>query len=111
VTDPDEHIAAALKAFAKQLREAAEVGALEPSSTRKSEARRERLHQIAKEIEVLAEHSQSASYQAFARLLDKARRAGATIAGETVFAVGRTFVGRSYVRPQIAHQSSGPTKL
>jgi hypothetical protein len=99
VTGPDENIAAALRALAEQQRKDAEVSDIEPSSTRKSEARREKLHQIAQEMEVLAENSRSASYQIFARLLDNAKQAGVAVANETVFAVGRAFVGRSYVRP------------
>jgi hypothetical protein len=111
VTGPDENIAAALRAFAEQLREAAETNALEPNSIRKSKARPEQLRAIAKEIDTLAERSQSASYQAFARLLDKARQAGATIASETVFAVGRAFAGHSYVRPDLpVSPSGGPMK-
>jgi hypothetical protein len=60
VTDPDENIAAALRVFAAQLREAAASVALGPSSTGKSAARREQLHQIAQGIELVAENSRSA---------------------------------------------------
>jgi hypothetical protein len=72
VTGPDNNISAALVAFANHLQQAAEAGLAGPFSARQSENRLQRLHQIAKEAEALAEHSESASYQAFARLLAKA---------------------------------------
>jgi Integrase core domain len=46
----------------------------------------------------LAERSESASYQAFARLLAKADGAGATLARETIIAVSSAFLSRPYVR-------------
>ena len=99
MTGPDENIALALRAFALQVQKATEASDLNPSSNRISEEGRQQLLQIAKGIEALAEHSETASYQAFVRLLRKAERAGATIPSNTVFTVGRAFIDRLYVRP------------
>jgi hypothetical protein len=76
-------------------------------SARQSENRLQRLHEISKEAEALAEHSESASYQAFARLLAKAEGVGATIARETIIAVGSAFISRQYVWPKLPASSSG----
>ena len=81
------------------MQKATEASDRNSSSERISEESRQQLLQIAMGIEALAEHSETASYQAFARLLEKAEAAGATIPSDKVFAVGRAFIDRLYVRP------------
>jgi hypothetical protein len=97
----DENIATALFTFAKFVRQTAEVSFQCFLSTQEAEVRRRYLLQIADDAEVLAKYPSSATYQAFARLLNKAQELGAGIARETIIAVASAFIHRPYVRPKL----------
>jgi hypothetical protein len=96
----DDKIAAALLAFAERLKQSAEATFLGFLSAQEAQVRQRELLQIASDVEVLAKHPPTATYQAFERLLNKAQGLGANISRETIIMVGSAFIHRPYVRPK-----------
>jgi len=99
-TSYDDKIAAALLTFAERLRQSAQVTFIGFLSAQEAKMRRRELLQIANEVEILAKHPPTATYQAFEQLLNKAQGLGAKISRETIILVGSAFIHRPYVRPK-----------
>jgi hypothetical protein len=107
LTSYDDNIAAALTAFSKLVRQAGEASFQGFLSRQEAQVRRGHLLQIANDVEALAKHPRTATYQAFERLLNKAQELGANIPRETIITVGSAFIHRPYVRPKLPASSSG----
>jgi hypothetical protein len=93
----DGHVAAALHAFAKDIRRKAEPGRSILLSQVKGEARQQNLEQLAAQAEGLAANPRKATYQGFERILKQVEELGAPAEREIVIAVASAFMQRPYV--------------
>lgn len=93
----DGHVAAALYAFAKEIRRKAEPGRGAPNSHSNGEGRQQNLEQLAARAEGLAANPRKATYQGFERILKQAEELGAPPEREIVIAVASAFMQRPYV--------------
>ena len=94
----DGHVAAALHAFAKDIRRKAEPGrAMLLSQELNGEVRQQNLEQLAAQAEGLAANPRKATYQGFERILKQVEELGAPAEREIVIAVASAFMQRPYV--------------
>jgi hypothetical protein len=93
----DGHVAAALYAFAKDIRRKADPGRTAPASQRNGEFRQQNLEQLAAQAEGLAANPRKATYQAFERILKQAEELGAPAERDIVIAVASAFMQRPYI--------------
>lgn len=92
----DGHVAAALYAFAKDIRRKADPGRA-PRSHSNGEGRQQKLEQLAAEAEGLAANPRRATYQGFERILKRAEELDASAERDVVIAVASAFMQRPYV--------------
>jgi hypothetical protein len=102
----DGHVAAALYAFAKDIRRKADPGRATPSSQRNGEFRQQNLEQLAAQAEGLAANPRKATYQGFERILKQAEELGAPAERDVVIAVASAFMQRPYVSEHRFHYSA-----
>jgi hypothetical protein len=93
----DGHVAAALYAFAKDIRRKAEPGRGVQLPQAKEGFRQENLEQLATQAEGLAANPRKATYQRFERILKQAEELGAPAERDIVIAVASAFMQRPYV--------------
>jgi hypothetical protein len=96
----DGHVAAALHAFAKDIRRKAEPGRAMLLSQVKQvngEVRQQNLEQLAAQAEELAANPRKATYQGFEHILKQVEELGAPAEREIVIAVASAFMQRPYV--------------
>lgn len=93
----DGHVAAALYAFAKDIRRKADPGRTKPPSQHNGEFRQQNLEQLAAQAEGLAANPRKATYQSFEHILKQAEDLGAPAERDIVIAVASAFMQRPYV--------------
>ncbi|MBV8763996.1 MAG: hypothetical protein JO137_03100 [Hyphomicrobiales bacterium] len=102
----DGHVAAALYAFAKEIRRKADPGRTRPATQRNGEFRQQNLEQLAAQAEGLAANPRKATYQGFERILKQAEELGAPAERDIVIAVASAFMQRPYVPERRFHSSN-----
>jgi hypothetical protein len=97
----DDQVAAALNVFAKDVRRISrnDPGPTVRLSPAQEGVRRQRLEQLAVEVETLATDPRSATYQSFERILKQVEELGASPTRETIISVASAFLQRTYVSP------------
>jgi hypothetical protein len=95
----DEHVATALRAFAKALLQGSRVsGAL---SEEQEAVRRKHLEGLSKSAQVLAVNPRAATYLGFERIWKEARELGVEVPSEITMAVASAFMQRPHIRARI----------
>jgi hypothetical protein len=96
----DDHVAAALHAFAKEVMRSSRADPVGDAvlSDQEADVRRRRLHQLATDAEDMAARPQLATYQAFEQILKEAQELGAQVEPETIIPVASAFMQRPHVR-------------
>ena len=97
----DEHVAAALADFAKEIRRGsrAELGVGRTLSAQQEIIRRRRLEELATEAEVMATDPRIATYRVFERSLKEVQALGVRIESETIIRVASAFMQRPHFSP------------
>jgi hypothetical protein len=93
----DGHVAAALYAFAKDIRRKADPSRGAARSHSNGESRRHKLEQLAAQAEGMAANPRKATYQGFERILKQAEEFGAPPERDIVIAVASAFMQRPHV--------------
>jgi hypothetical protein len=96
----DDHVAAALDAFAKEItrNSRADLGGGGLLTPQESEFRQQRLQKLAADAQAMATSPRSATYKAFEQTLQRAQELGAKIEGDTIIAVASAFMQRPHVK-------------
>jgi uncharacterized protein YigA (DUF484 family) len=93
----NDHVAAALEAFAKDLKRScpSEFDGTTVFSAQ-MDIGRQHIKQLAAEVEALVSNPRTATYQGFEHILKQAQQLGAQIDGETIIGVASAFLQRPH---------------
>jgi hypothetical protein len=95
----DEHVAAALRAFAKALLQGSRINAVTDGPL--SAGRREQLEGLSKRAQVMAVNPRAATYLGFERIWKEARELGVEVPSEITMAVASAFMQRPHTGSRI----------
>jgi hypothetical protein len=105
----DNHVAAALTAFATDVRQDSRFEPGTILTPAEASVRRRRLEELAADADALAASPRTATYQGFERILKQVRELGASPSGEIIIGVASAFMQRPHF--SVRYDESTPTQV